>query len=368
MDFSGKINSDSRTFSNTSNLKRRYDIDWLRTIAIALLIIHHSVLTFQPWAKFIGFPANDQTLTDIWFLMAIINIWRIPILFVISGMGVCFAMERRNWKELLIDRSLRILVPYLAGIILFEYLITFILEYFELANIKITFGHLWFLLNIYLYTLWSIGVLIYLKDNPNNALFRFLEKMLHYRYGILIFTLPFILEAVLVNPESYTMFVDSVHGWLLGLISFFTGFLFVSLGETFWKSVRKIRWETLSIAFISYLIRFVIFNFEGTPNILIAFESICWILTILGFGSIHLNKRSKTLEYFSKAVYPVYIVHLPIQFALSYYILPLQLSAEMKLLLLIGCTFCLSLLLYEFILRRIKYIRPLFGMKFNQAK
>ena len=120
MDFSGKINSDSRTFSNTSNLKRRYDIDWLRTIAIALLIIHHSVLTFQPWAKFIGFPANDQTLTDIWFLMAIINIWRIPILFVISGMGVCFAMERRNWKELLIDRSLRILVPYLAGIILFE--------------------------------------------------------------------------------------------------------------------------------------------------------------------------------------------------------------------------------------------------------
>ena len=47
--------------------------------------------------------------------MGLINIWRIPLLFIISGMGVCFAMRRRGWKELLKDRTRRILLPLIFG-------------------------------------------------------------------------------------------------------------------------------------------------------------------------------------------------------------------------------------------------------------
>ena len=47
--------------------------------------------------------------------MGLINIWRIPLLFIISGMGVCFAIRRRNWKELLRDRAKRILLPLIFG-------------------------------------------------------------------------------------------------------------------------------------------------------------------------------------------------------------------------------------------------------------
>jgi len=48
--------------------------------------------------------------------MALINIWWIPIQFIISGMGVCFAMQRRDWKQLLKDRTIRILIPFIFGI------------------------------------------------------------------------------------------------------------------------------------------------------------------------------------------------------------------------------------------------------------
>ena len=34
---------------------RRHDIDWLRVITIALLLIYHIAIIFQPWAMFVGF-------------------------------------------------------------------------------------------------------------------------------------------------------------------------------------------------------------------------------------------------------------------------------------------------------------------------
>ena len=29
--------------------QRRYDVDWLRTLALGLLIVYHAVVSFQPW-------------------------------------------------------------------------------------------------------------------------------------------------------------------------------------------------------------------------------------------------------------------------------------------------------------------------------
>jgi hypothetical protein len=42
--------------------ERRYDIDWLRVIAIGLLIIYHIGIGFQPWGVFIGFIQNEKPL------------------------------------------------------------------------------------------------------------------------------------------------------------------------------------------------------------------------------------------------------------------------------------------------------------------
>ena len=76
--------------------ERRYDIDWLRVIAIGLLLIYHIGIAFQPWGVFIGFIQNGQSLESIWPAMALLNIWRIPLLFFVSGMGVAFAIKRRS--------------------------------------------------------------------------------------------------------------------------------------------------------------------------------------------------------------------------------------------------------------------------------
>ena len=43
-------------------MDRRYDIDWLRVIAIGLLLIYHIGIAFQPWGVFIGFIQSEKPL------------------------------------------------------------------------------------------------------------------------------------------------------------------------------------------------------------------------------------------------------------------------------------------------------------------
>src|SRR3954463_7108306 len=98
-----------------STLGRRYDIDWLRVIAIGLLLIYHVAIGFQRWGIMIGFIANEKAWDSLWIPMAMLNIWRIPLLFFVSGMGVYFALQNRNLKQLLAERAGRILIPYVFG-------------------------------------------------------------------------------------------------------------------------------------------------------------------------------------------------------------------------------------------------------------
>ena len=132
---------------------RRHDVDWLRVLALGLLIVYHVVLSFQPWAQYIFFIQNKQSLEGLWILMGLINISRIPLLFVVSGMGVRFAVERRNWKQLLKDRTVRILIPYVFGLFFICPISVYVaMNYFgKEAQYIPNPGHLWFLANIFFY-------------------------------------------------------------------------------------------------------------------------------------------------------------------------------------------------------------------------
>ena len=345
--------------------ERRHDVDWLRVLALGLLMIYHTMVSFQPWAILIFFIQNEQSLEWMWVFMAAINVWRIPILFMISGMGVRFAMERRDWKQILKDRTIRILLPLVFGFFFICPISVFVAaKYYgkEIAYIP-NAGHLWFLANIFLYVLVLLPLMIHLRKRPDGIVLRFLSRVLSWPMGLYLVALPVMVEAWLVDPEFFPTYAMTPHGFWLGMICFFTGFVFISLNEVFWQSVERFRWGALATAFFFYMVRLVVFQLKDVPNLLIAFESMNWMLAIFGYASMYLNKPSDRLGYLSKAVFPVYIIHLPAQFCISYYLLPLPLPAFLKLFLLLASTLGLSLVIYEFVVRRLKWVQPLFGMK-----
>ncbi len=346
--------------------QRRYDIDWLRVIAISLLLIYHIAIVFQPWAMFIAFIRSNELLTDLWKPMTMLNVWRIPILFYVSGMGLYFAMRKRNWKQLLIERAKRILLPFLFGIVAITPLHMFVFQkYYNMPlSYHSHFGHLWFLGNIFIYVVLLMPVFLYLKKKEDENLKKVLIRLMKNPFGPTTIIAFFIVEALLVKPQFFAMYAKTWHGFFLGLIAFFFGFLFVYIGKTFWQTILKWRWLYISLAAILFCIRYFIFNTEA-PGYLTALESNFWIFGVFGLCYKYLNKPSKTLSYLSTAAYPIYIIHMFVLYTVSALILPLDIHPAIQFIVITIFTFIVCYIVYEFIIRRIVLLRPFFGLKWD---
>lgn len=343
---------------------RRYDIDWLRVITIGLLLIYHTAIVFQPWGVFIGFIQNEKSMETIWIPMTMVNVWRIPLLFFVSGMGVCFAIRKRNWKQLLLERTQRIFLPFLFGVLLIVPIHVFIWQryYHQDIDYFLGEGHLWFLKNIFIYIIILLPVFFYLRNNKTSIINKGLSFLFKNPIGLLLVIMSFVLEAVLVNPLNYEMYAMTWHGFFLGLIAFFFGFSFIQSGSTFWTIILKWKWLFLLLALSLYSIRFVLFELKS-PNYLMAIESCVWIFTIFGFAHKYINKPNITLNYLSQAAYPIYIIHMIFLYLGSLLILPLNIPTFIKFILLTAFTFISCFGMYELIIRRIRFLRPLFGLK-----
>ncbi|WP_423818370.1 acyltransferase family protein [Salinimicrobium sp. TIG7-5_MAKvit] len=346
--------------------QRRYDIDWLRVIAIGLLLIYHIAIVFQPWAMFIGFIRSEELMESLWKPMSMLNIWRIPLLFYVSGMGVYFAVQKRNWKELLLERSKRILLPYIFGVIAIVPLHFLIFQkYYHLPlGYYAHQGHLWFLANIFVYILIFFPLFFYLKKIRDSRFVRKISSWMRYPAGPLSATIFFALEVLLVKPQVFEMYAETWHGFFLGMIAFFFGFFFIFIGETFWQTVFKWKWLYLGLALTLCLVRFTLFNLVP-PAYLLALESNCWIFAIFGLGFKYLNKPGHTLTYLSQAAYPVYIIHMFVLYAASMIILPFDLPVFLKFVTIVAFTGIGCFVIYEFGIRRIYFLRPFFGLKWK---
>ena len=94
---------------------RRYDLDWLRVIVFGLLIFYHVGMFFVPW----GWHVKNNSIYD-WLRwpMLFLNQWRLPILFVISGMGTFYALGKRGMGKFMWERFLRLGIPLVVGMLL----------------------------------------------------------------------------------------------------------------------------------------------------------------------------------------------------------------------------------------------------------
>jgi peptidoglycan/LPS O-acetylase OafA/YrhL len=86
------------------------------------------------------------------------------------------------------------------------------------------------------------------------------------------------------------------------------------------------------------------------------------IAAILGYARACNPKDSPVLRYLTTAVFPFYILHQTVIVLLAHYLKPLRIAPMVEGPLLIVATFAACLLGHE-IIRRIGWLRPLFGLR-----
>lgn len=354
----------SASLNYSTEESRRIDIDWLRIIAIFLLIIYHAAIIFQPWAKEIGFLQGEKFLDDLWNTMSGINVWRMPLLFLISGMGLYFSKSQDMQKQL-IGRAKYILLPLVFGFFVITPLHPLLFQnYYNQALSYIpNIGHLWYLRNIFIYFIVCIPIHIFIKNNPNNTFLNGLRTMVRkFPPSIILLALPIIVESLFISGETeYINYGFSVHGFILGGLKFLLGYLLIALGKEIQVGLQKCKYLFLIISVSLYQIRLLLFQLDS-PHILVAIESVCWLFAILAFAQEFLQKSNKILIYLRQAMYPIYIIHLLITFIAASYILPLAADSYIQFLLIVACTIVGSFVFYE-IVRRIPKVNILFGIK-----
>jgi glucans biosynthesis protein C len=349
-------------------MERRYDIDWVRVIAIGLLLIYHVAIGFQPWGIMIGFITTEKPWMSLWTPMSMLNVWRIPLLFFVSGMGVYFAMQQRNWSQLMAERGARILIPFVVGMFLIVPLHLFMWRYYNQMDFDYqpNPGHLWFLGNIFVYVFVLSPALFYIKRNRDSRLVRMVQKIFAHPLGLFLVIGALMIEAAVIKPVPYEMYAMTWHGFILGLLAFLFGFCFVLTGAPFWSMIQRWRYLFPIVAVALFIMRL---KYQMTfPSYLIPVESVCWILTVLAFASKYLNRPSKALTYLSQAAYPVYIIHMAFLYLGSLLIFPLPINVQLQFVLVLLFTLVGCLGFYELIIRRVKLLRPLFGLPWRSKK
>ncbi|MCE7055227.1 acyltransferase family protein [Algoriphagus sp. AGSA1] len=345
------------------SISRRHDIDWLRVIAIGLLLIYHVAIGFQSWGRMIGFITSDEPWATLWWPMALLNIWRIPLLFFVSGMGVYFAMQSRTWKQLIRERTRRILVPFVFGMFTIVPLHLLIWRWYYGMELKYSWapGHLWFLGNIFCYVVLLSPLFYLIRKNESGKFVTWMKHVLGKPWGLLIVLAALVAEAILINPLPFELYAMTWHGFVLGLLAFFFGFCFVLSGDPFWKMIQTYRWIFPIVGVLLFAYRLIQYS-SFPPSYVLAIESYSWILTVFAFGSLYLKGSGKTLSYLSQAAYPIYILHMIFLYLGSTWVFPMAIPVQLQFVLVVLATFVGSFGTFELI-RRIPVIRPLFGLK-----
>ena len=371
-----------------NKIERRYDIDWLRVLAVLAVFFFHSsrFFTNPPW------HIRNAEFSEVAEILAMfVSQWGMPLIFVISGASIFFALRPGGALNFLTSKVLRLLVPLLFGIAVLSapqrYLerlsygqfqgsfLQFLPRAFDRNNFDIWGIHLYYLAALLLYSIIFLPLFAALKSNRGQQFLSRLGSFFARPGTIFLLVIPLALTLMALNPDG--PFGDRSHGgWSLWVYPFFLiyGFLVFS-DQRIQQAIIRQRWFTLALGLVlTVILSAMAASLDvnnlgyGTPSfiLLMALDGLfAWtmILLILGFGMHHLNFTNRLLPYANDAVLPFYMLHQPVILAIGFFIIPLALPIPIKYLIIAPLALVITIVIYEFCIRRVNFIRPFFGLK-----
>ncbi|WP_053999149.1 acyltransferase family protein [Ahrensia marina] len=375
--------------------ERLHYLDWLRVIAFAVLIIYHSAVGFFPndfWL--ITSPHTSSTLE---LVMEHPRVWRLSLLFFISGAGTYFAFRKQSDVQFLTARTVRLVVPLLFAMALicapqvwYERMLVdgyqgnfwqFWTERYFLEGKyptgNFTWAHMWFVGYLFTMTVLFLPVMKLLGTGFGDKLNALFESIIQTRGLYLLFVLPLAMNLAL-SPwfprATNTLYND--FAWLAVYLSWFGfGYLFARNHKVAMRSLVHHAAEIFTLTIIVSVLMYVLFwsdvfnlNLGNISNQTALYKTFSICLSLLMIYSFlivswrFLNFSNGFIRYFNKAIFPLYIVHQTIIVGLLYFTIKSGLGFSASLGVVTVGTALLSLLSYHFIIRHLGWGRLLFGL------
>lgn len=379
---------------HSSTTARRHDIDALRVLAFALLILYHVGMYYVSWGWHVKslYPAP-------WLepLMRLLNQWRMPLIFLISGMALHFLVRRFAPGELMTSRCRRLLIPLIFGMLVIvppqayvealsnqvfagsyaEFLWAYFggrpwpEDAFAGSDNGVTWNHLWYLPYLLLYTAVALPLARWMAGS--GAAFR--RRLLSLR-GLSLIALPLLplmAAGLWVFPHfpyiSHDLIGDPYAHAMYG--SFFLYGLIIGGDPDLAGYLARQRWRLLLGSALSFTLLEASWRWlaDDAPRsheiaqiVLIYANRWLWLLMILGWGHRWLNRPLPGLRYANEAVVSWYLLHQSITVVVGYGLIQWQLGPLLDPLVLLAATIGGCALIHEGLVRRSHLLRGCFGL------
>ena len=373
-------------------------VDWLRVLAVLGVFLLHTAEPFTPY----GAVRNDPASMPLTVFAAFFYFWIMPFFFFLAGAGAKFALEIRTASQFLKERFLRLVVPYVAGVLMVVPPMAYVtgpghsqmdVSYFAwyprfFTNLEFAGGlgflhrlgaHLWFLPFLFLVSLGTLNLLLFLRTRSGQVLLSKAADLGRYDGLLTLFAIPTTLVYVI-----FQVGFTGVYGWrnFLYFIPFYIlGFVIFSQPR-FAQLVERRTLMALVIGIFGFVFLSAMYlagfgeKLETHPSwsaLFILYSIIrnlnawVWTLFVLGIGIKFLNRTNVLYAYAVELVLPFYILHYAIIRLVTVHLIGWHTGAAVKFVCLTVISLVLTVVLFEVFIKRLNWMRFLFGLKSREA-
>lgn len=340
---------------------RKYYIDNLRIFCILLLIPFHAAMAWNTWeGNYIWFQESKVFSSLVIFIAP----WFMPLMFVLAGMSTRYALQKRSYKQFVLERVRKLLIPFLVGILTVVAFMAYMADkYFHnysgnfITHYKVFFthltdfsgydgaftpGHLWFILYLFLISMFSLLII---------ALQRRFAPKLSWN-GIKSYYLPFLL----IFPIIMTPILN-IGGKSLGqFLAYYLLGYYVLSEENVLRVLSGHKCINMAVMLVCDVIQIYLFVWmgQGTSLLLTVCSIIApWfgIMGLLGLARCICNRNNQITQYLSKRSFLIYIFHFGWLVAFQYMFCRTTLSAPLQYVAAVLLTYMFTLLTCEIVIR-----------------
>lgn len=396
---------------------RRGELDLLRALVVVGLVFFHTAVIFGPGEFAMKAEAENPAAT---VFIAFGATWGMPLLFVVSGMGIWYSLRSRGTGAFARERLRRLLIPLLTGLLtlvpLQVYLglrragdtssfAAFYARFWDVRpSLNFPFvvtaapgtdvfqtGHLWFLVCLLAFSLVLLPGFALLRRPLGTRLVERLAGLLARPGAVFLLAMPLAAVEIALGGEvglaawnRYSYALLLAYGYLAAADA--------RIGEAFQRQWRP----ALASAVLLFAAGGLLYAaaaargdpFTDTDPLSLAFRLLksidgwLWVVAVLGLARSRIANRSRSAAsstsadrpdrvtllrrlgvYGNDAVLPFYVLHETVIVVIAYYVLTWRIGAGAQYLLIVLTSLAATLLLYDLGVRRTRVTRLMFGLK-----
>lgn len=387
--------------TDTLNQSRLHGLDFLRAIMMMLGVVLHAAQMYMASGIAVDYYLDSAQSYSMDATLIIINTFRIPTFFLLSGFFTAMLVARRGTMEMIKNRWKRIVLPFL----IFLPIMALVMGFLKIVSVNIQqtgqFGldiglitnttrminnthNLWFVYYLMMFFV-TVIFLLWVQNHLSTSFRNRISKVLGsismtnwftlLGFGILIGLLGSAKGGGRVSASL--SFVPSALVYCnFGLCFLFGWLLFYRQQDI--KKMEGRAWLNMTLAWICLIFAFInYFVLMGDPDghtmihltlsISTGLSVVFFMVSFVGLFSRYYGKYKARLRYLADSAYWVYLFHGSVLVILALLLSAWDVPAELKFLVVSSGTMLICLVTYHYWVRATRIGALLNGRKYPKV-